>query len=278
MTTSIKHLNCVTMSPRAPGGLTPARMVAHCLLVEGPNGLSLVDTGFGTADLAEKRMGKAFIALMGAALDPAETAIAQVRAAGYDAADVTDIVVTHLDLDHAGGLGDFPSARVHVFADELAAARARKSVKEKNRYIAAQWAHQPTWVEHTVPSEAGAGDEWLGFKAVQAISEDVLLVPLVGHTHGHCGVAVRRPSGGWFLHAGDSYFSHGEKETPPTCPSGLAMFQTMVQMDKKARLANQERLRALHADHGPDSGAAEKVTIFCAHDAVEYDALADVTD
>jgi glyoxylase-like metal-dependent hydrolase (beta-lactamase superfamily II) len=276
--TSIKHLNCVTMSPRAPGAMTPDRMVAHCLLVEGPNGLTLVDTGFGTADIAEKRMGRAFIALMGAALDPAETAVAQVLAAGYQVEDVTDIVVTHLDLDHAGGLGDFPKAKVHVFADELAAATARKTVKEKNRYISAQWAHGPDWVEHTLPDQQSAGDSWLGFDSVRAVSDDVLLIPLRGHTRGHCGVAVKRPSGGWFLHAGDAYFSHGEKELPPTCPSGLSMFQTFVQIDKKARHANQDRLRTLHAEHGPDSGAAETVTIFSAHDSVEYDALAGVTD
>jgi glyoxylase-like metal-dependent hydrolase (beta-lactamase superfamily II) len=271
--TSIKHLNCVTMSPRAPGGMTPDRMVAHCLLVEGPNGLTLVDTGFGTADIAEKRMGRVFIALMGAALDPAETAVAQVKAAGYTSDDVTDIVLTHMDLDHAGGLGDFPKAKVHVFADELAAARARKTLKEKERYIEAQWAHGPDWVEHKVE-----GDSWLGFDSVKAVNDDVLLVPLRGHTRGHCGVAVKRPSGGWFLHAGDAYFNNGEKQTPPTCPSGLSMFQTMVQIDKKARHDNQDRLRSLHAEHGPESGASEVVTIFSAHDAQEYDALEGVTD
>lgn len=273
MTSGIRHLNCVTMAPRAPGGLTPPRMVAHCLLVERPDGLTLVDTGFGTEDLATKRMGKAFITLMGASLDPAETAIAQVRAAGYSAQDVTDIVVTHLDLDHAGGLGDFPGARVHVFGDELAAAKARKNLKEKNRYLPAQWAHGPNWVEHAV-----SGETWKGFEAVNAIADDVLLVPLRGHTRGHCGVAVKRPSGGWFLHAGDAYFSHGEKETPATCPGGLAFFQTAIQMDKKARHANQDRLRSLHAEHGPGSGSTDPVTVFCAHDAVEFDALADVID
>jgi glyoxylase-like metal-dependent hydrolase (beta-lactamase superfamily II) len=255
------------------GRLMPARLVAHCLLVEGAQGLTLVDTGFGTADLAEKRMGKAFIRVSGPALDPAETAVAQVRAAGYDAADVTDIVLTHMDLDHAGGIGDFPDARVHVFADELAAATARASLPEKSRYIPAQWAHGPRWVEHAVD-----GEQWLGFDAVRVLSDDVLLVPLRGHTRGHCGVAVRRPSGGWFLHAGDSYFAHGEKDTPPTCLKGLSLFQTFVQMGKQARHANADRVRSLHADHGPDSGAAEVVTVFCAHDAVEYDALVDVTD
>lgn len=278
MTSQIKHLNCASMSPRAPGGMTPDRMVCHCLLVEGPNGLTLVDSGFGTEDLAQKRMGKAFIALMGAALDPAETAIAQVRALGYAADDVTDIVLTHLDLDHAGGIGDFPNARVHVFADELDAARKRASVKEKNRYIEAQWAHGPTWVEHTVPEQQNAGESWLGFDSVTVVNDDVLLIPLRGHTRGHSGVAVKRPSGGWFLHAGDAYFNTGEKQTPPTCPSGLSLFQTMVQMDKKARHANQDRIRSLHADHGPASGSAEVVTVFSAHDALEFDALADVTD
>jgi glyoxylase-like metal-dependent hydrolase (beta-lactamase superfamily II) len=275
VTSAIRHLNCATMSiGLAMGGrVAPARLVAHCLLVEGERGLTLVDTGFGTADLAEKRMGRAFIRLAGPALDPAETAVAQVRAAGYDAGDVTDIVLTHLDLDHAGGLGDFPGARVHVFGDELAAATARATLPEKNRYLPAQWAHGPRWIEHDV-----AGDGWCGFEAVQVLSDDVLLVPLRGHTRGHCGVAVRRPSGGWFLHAGDGYFHHGEKEAPPTCPKGLSAFQALVQMDRRARHANADRIRSLHAEHGPDSGSADPVTVFSAHDAVEYDALADVTD
>ncbi|WP_310961720.1 MBL fold metallo-hydrolase [Nocardioides terrisoli] len=277
MSTAVHHLNCATMAPAlaAGGRVTPVRMVAHCLLVEAPDRLVLVDTGFGTADLASprKRMGLGFVSAMRPALDPAETAVSQVRGLGHDPADVTDIVLTHLDLDHAGGLGDFPAARVHVYADELAAARARRTLNEKGRYVPAQWAHGPRWTTH-----AAAGEEWLGFAAVTALADDVLLVPLHGHTRGHCGVAVRRPSGGWFLHAGDSYFFHDEVRTPPACPSGLRIFQSLMQMDGKARVANQERLRHLHADHGPGSGAAEVVTVFSAHDATEYDALAGGTD
>ncbi|RYE75828.1 MAG: MBL fold metallo-hydrolase, partial [Myxococcales bacterium] len=246
MTNAVHHLNCATMAPRLAfgGRVTPERMVAHVLLIEGDQGLTLVDSGFGTEDIRTRRMGRGFITMMGAALDPAETAVAQVRALGHDPADVTDIVLTHLDLDHAGGIGDFPQARVHVFADELAAATQRMSVKEKNRYIPGQWSHGPQWEEHQA-----SGEEWLGFSSVKVIGEDVLMIPLVGHTRGHGGVGVRRPDGTWLLHAGDSYFSAGEKQTPPTCPSGLAAFQNFVQMDKKARHENQDRLRALHADH-----------------------------
>ena len=97
--------------------------------------------------------------------------------------------------------------------------------------------------------------------------DEVLLVPLLGHTRGHCGVAVRRPAG-WLLHAGDSYFFHGEKETPPSYSKGLSAFQSFTQRDKNQRLVNQERLRSLRVDHG------DEVTMFSAHVASEFDELA----
>ena len=268
--TKVHHLNCATMAPTGGfgGRLAPARLVAHCLLIEGDRGLTLVDTGLGTADLAApaKRLTLPFVKLTRPALDPAETAVSQVRGLGFDAADVSDVVLTHLDLDHVGGIGDFPRASIHVYADELAAAQ-HPAMAERGRYRQVQWAHHPSWVEH-----ASAGEDWFGFSAVTLLSDEVLMVPLTGHTRGHCGVAVRRPSGGWFLHAGDSYFFGGEKQTPPAYSTGLSLFQTLVQRDKAARLGNQERLRTLNTDHG------DEVTMFCAHDAAEFDALADSTD
>ena len=70
---AIRHLNCASMNP-----LGSPRMVAHCLLVERPEGLLLVDTGFGAADCADpKRLGQPFRAAVRPVLDPAETAIAR---------------------------------------------------------------------------------------------------------------------------------------------------------------------------------------------------------
>jgi glyoxylase-like metal-dependent hydrolase (beta-lactamase superfamily II) len=262
---TVHHLNCATLHPVGGRGdrLLPSRLVAHCLLVERPEGLLLVDTGFGTADVADPgRLGRPFRALIGPVLSGSETARAQLVALGYDIADVTDIVLTHLDLDHAGGIGDFPRARVHVHADELDAA-LRPALRERARYIAAQWAHGPRWEPHRVD-----GDQWLGFDSVAVLGDDVLMVPLRGHTRGHCGVAVRATDDRWLLHAGDSYFYRGEKETPPSCPAGLRAFQTFMQVDGSARRHNQERLRSLQAEHGAT------VTVFSAHDAGEFDALA----
>ena len=261
----IHHLNCATFRPLGAigGRLAPPRLVAHCVLVERADGLTLVDTGFGHDDIADpNRLGRPLLTVLRPALDPAETALAQVEALGHRADDVTDIVLTHLDLDHAGGLADFPGARVHVWGAELDAAQ-HPTRRERPRYIAAQWRHGPAWVRHEA-----AGDDWLGFEAVTVISDDVLLVPLHGHTRGHSGVAVRRPPGGWLLHAGDAYFDAREIDSPPAARPGIALYERLVAVDDRRRRDNQARLRELH------SNRSAEVTIFSAHDPDEYAALA----
>ncbi len=104
------------------------------------------------------------------------------------------------------------------------------------------------------------------------VDEDLLLVPLHGHSRGHSAVAVRRPGGGdrgdsgSLLHAGDAYFFHGDKETPRSCPPALKVFQRALAAEDRTRADNLARLHSLHAEH-------PEVTIFCAHSKQEYDAL-----
>ncbi|RKH37160.1 MBL fold metallo-hydrolase [Corallococcus sicarius] len=268
----IHHLNCGTLCPASArfvvgaGGLFErARLVCHCLLLETSQGLVLVDTGLGTRDLrdAKGRLGQRFVARNAPRLDPAETALAQVERLGFRREDVRHIVPTHLDLDHVGGLDDFPEAQVHVLRDEHAAAMVPPGPKEKLGYKPVQWAHGPKWNRYAVD-----GERWFGFEAVRVIpglDAEVLLVPLVGHTAGHCGIAVKGP-GGWMLHAGDAYFNHREVDpVAPRSPWGTALFQRLKSVDNVARLANQERLRGLVRTHG------NEVTVFSAHCAVEFD-------
>src|SRR5512147_3130678 len=110
---AVHHLNCATMCPVAGflfggNGFGRGKMVAHCLLVETErDGLVLIDTGFGTRDIEGKtNISRMFKTLCGPTLSRSETALAQVEALGFTPADVKHIVVTHLDLDHAGGLCD----------------------------------------------------------------------------------------------------------------------------------------------------------------------------
>jgi glyoxylase-like metal-dependent hydrolase (beta-lactamase superfamily II) len=261
----IHHLGCGTLCPRGARLLTDgeSRFVCHCLLIEGADGLVLVDTGFGLDDARTPRqLGRVFNAVLRPRLDAAEAAISQVRELGFDPGDVRHIVTTHLDLDHAGGLPDFPDAEVHVLAPELKAA-LNPGWRERPRYIAAHWRHGPRWVEH----ETG-GDEWFGFESVRVVPSsdaEILLVPLIGHSRGHSGVAVKRGDG-WLLHCGDSFFHHGEIATPPRVPKGIAAFAAFDEVDRAARRGNVERLRELAARHGGE------VELICAHDSQYLDA------
>lgn len=223
-----------------------ARIVCHCWLIEGRKGLTLVDTGLGTAQVKGMVMATNK-ALMRPALQLEETALAQIAALGFKASDVRDIVLTHLDFDHAGALADFPGATVHVNAPELAAAQTPLTFIEKQRYEARLWSHKPKWQPHRT-----GGECWNGFEAVRALGEgddEILLVPLVGHTRGHTGVAVRENSG-WRLHCGDAYFFHTEVASPPHSPWGLGVFQNLLSIDNTARKTNQARLAALNAQGG----------------------------
>jgi glyoxylase-like metal-dependent hydrolase (beta-lactamase superfamily II) len=262
---AIHHLNCGTMCPRGArllagdgGLLASARLVCHCLLVEGAEGLVLIDTGFGLDDTRNPRqLGRPFTTVVRPRVDPAETAISQIRGLGFEPTDVRHVVTTHLDLDHAGGLPDFPGAEVHLLGRELEAGM-NPGWRERPRYVAAHWAHGPRWVQH----EAG-GDQWFGFDSVKILpgsDAEILLIPLPGHTLGHTGVALKQAHG-WLLHCGDAYFHHGEVQTPAHCPPGLRAFQALNQVDGAARRQNRERLRELVASHGQD------VELICSHDA-----------
>jgi glyoxylase-like metal-dependent hydrolase (beta-lactamase superfamily II) len=272
MTTSpraIHHLNCATMCPRGArllvgeGSLmASARLVAHCLLIEGAEELVLVDTGFGLDDVRKPRqLGAVFTAVVRPQLDAAQTAVHQIRELGFQPGDVRHILTTHLDLDHAGGLPDFPDAEVHLLGRELEAAMSPRR-QERSRYIAAHWAHGPRWVEH----EAG-GEQWFGFDSVRVLpgsDAEVLLIPLPGHSFGHTGVAVRQADG-WLLHCGDAYFHRGEVQTPPHCPPGLRLVEAFDQADGSARRQNLERLRELAQRH------SDEVELICSHDAPTFD-------
>jgi glyoxylase-like metal-dependent hydrolase (beta-lactamase superfamily II) len=261
---AIHHLNCGTMCPRGArllkgeGGLFERTIsVCHCLLIEGADGLVLVDTGFGRGDVANPgQLGRFFNTAVSPQLSAGETAYAQLPALGFEPGDVRHIVTTHLDLDHSGGLPDFPDAEVHVLGRELTAA-LNPDWRARTRYIPQHWQHGPKWVEH----EAG-GEEWMGFGAVRILpgsGGEILLIPLPGHTLGHTGVAIRRGDR-WLLHCGDAFFFHGEVETPPHCPPGLRFFQNINQTDGAQRRENQERLRELAARHG------DQVELICSHD------------
>jgi glyoxylase-like metal-dependent hydrolase (beta-lactamase superfamily II) len=263
----IHHLNCGSMCPYGgrivAGTAGRAQIVCHTLLIEAGDSLVLVDTGLGVEDMEHRhrRLGVPFTVGFRVQGNIDDTAIHQIRALGLDPADVRHIVTTHLDLDHAGGLPDFPEAEVHVFEREHEAA-VDPSLRDRMRYPSCHFDHGPNWSTH-----GAGGDSWFGFESTRilpGLDPEILMIPLPGHSRGHTAVAVRDGEG-WLLHCGDAYFHRNEMSMPPSCPPGLRIFQRLMAADEDARQRNQERLRELARDHG------EEVRLFCAHDHLELE-------
>ncbi len=252
----IHHLNCGTLN------LGGAHFVCNVLLVEASDGLVLIDTGFGVGDIARPaRLGEQFLQNARPKLDPAETAVAQIKSLGHRPEDVRHILMTHLDRDHAGGVGDFPGAFVHAHDDELRCALDGAPGVRVGRYVSEQWSPDTKWRRYEPTSET-----WFGGARMRARIDglDIVVIPTPGHTPGHCAIAVETGSG-WLVHAGDTHYHHLQRRLPPQSPSAaLDAFQKSTDSDTPAREASQLSICRLAAEHAD-------IDVVCTHDPFDFE-------
>ncbi|MBW9055588.1 MBL fold metallo-hydrolase [Rhizobium mesosinicum] len=254
-TVSISHATFGLMGPLTH---TPTRsMTIHCVIFQIGERVILLDTGFGTREMLDPNglLGQDALFKLGIVVDIRLTALERLKARGIRPEQVSDIILTHLDNDHAGGLYDFPDATVHLASEEL---DAFDGLKPRGPYRPYQISHRTKFQTYE-PSD----ETWFGLAARSLNLPGVLdakLIPLPGHTEGHCGVAFRDGQK-WCLHAGDAYFDRTINflTPPPGLPLEIA-FQTSAG-DREASIA---KLKQLREENG------QQVDIFCTHDQSEY--------
>lgn len=248
--TTVHHINCGSLhAPPYP------KAVCHCLLLEDKNGLALVDTGIGLREVRQpvERLGRQLIDMAGFLFHEDDTAVRQVEALGFGAEDVTHAVLTHCDPDHAGGLVDFPQVRVHLGEEEHTSV-----AKGHFRYVPLQFAHGPRWDIHPKSTR-----RWFGLEARPVdlgFESEVLLIPLFGHTLGHCGVAIRQGDR-WALHVGDAYYLRVELTSDD---DPVSLLTSRRADDDGKRRESLEHLRRLARDH------RDAIDMFGYHDPAEF--------
>ncbi len=151
----------------------PYEFPALCYIVEHPDGHIAIDTGL-TSKVRTPRMARRFVPT---AIAGSEDEVGpQMRAKGLDPADVRLVVVSHLDWDHVGGVGHFPSAEVLVHRPEFEFA---STFQGKMRYQPKLW---PSTFDPTLydldPEPHGPFPQ----SKVLTDSGDIRLVPIPGHS------------------------------------------------------------------------------------------------
>ena len=195
---SIHVLNCFTCNARYPSNLKTGMV---CLLIDTNQGLTLVDTGLGLEDYVNPSwMTSLFRVITILPFDPAEAAFNQIKKMGCDPKDVKNIILTHMHFDHCSGLADFPNAKVHVHRIEYEAFTEEKIRQfTEFAYIPRYIAHKPEFVLYDK-----IDTKWYEFDAIHLPFEpEMYLIPLFGHSRGHCGLAIKTATG-WMFHAADA--------------------------------------------------------------------------
>lgn len=256
----VYHLNCGSFRPWR--GMT---LVTHVLVCEMEHGLILVDVGLGTDDIHSPnfRLGRS-PRLAGAGLDISETALRQIERLGFAGSDVTDVVATHLDYDHIGGLADFPDATLHTTSIELD--EARKPLHTRGGEVRYRPAHTAAIRKLRTYRTTDTTILGLGASELEGIP-DVFLVPTPGHTLGHAAVALFDPGKGWLVHAGDAFMDRSSlspRSSISLSSRSIRCIELLMATDRKLVRANHAQLAGL---------AETGVRVFCSHDSAQFEAL-----
>lgn len=219
------------------------RFQAVFLAIAHPRlGWVLVDTGYGSRFKdATRRFPHRFYRWATPATCPLGTA-EQLRLAGIEPEAVRHVIMTHFHADHAGGLADFPHARVHYHEGALSTLQSLSPLRQVRAAFLPEL--MPTGFAQQsdpVAAAAFAHDEKTGLRTLDLFQDGTVhLVDLPGHAPGHLGVLLEtspRP----LLYAADAYWLRTQL-TEGVTPLALAM---AMQWSPPDYLETITRLRVL---------------------------------
>jgi N-acyl homoserine lactone hydrolase len=175
-------------------------------LVEHPGaGPVLIDTGLHPSVAVNPRqnLGRLMGSLLkGLRMEPEQAVSAQLREQGVPAREVKVVVMTHLHLDHASAISEFPEATFVVSRAEWEAATSRG---QRHGYVTRQFDHAFDY--RLLDFDGPETESFSGFGRSFDLFGDgsVRCVYTPGHTLGHLSVVLRL-RGREVLLAGDAIY------------------------------------------------------------------------
>jgi N-acyl homoserine lactone hydrolase len=185
------------------------RVPVPAFLVEHPGaGHLLIDTGFHPSVAAKPtaNLGRlAQFTFRDIEMTPDQAASAQLRERGIASNAIKFVVMTHLHIDHASAMSEFPNATFAFSAREWEAATDQRNWQ--HGYRTRQFDHAFDYRTLDFEGEAATESYATFGRSVDLLGDgSIRLVYTPGHTHGHVSVVLRL-EGREALVAGDAIYT-----------------------------------------------------------------------
>jgi N-acyl homoserine lactone hydrolase len=162
------------------------RSPVYAWAIENPEGVIVVDTGAAAHLKSLPRWHPYFRFAVRFDIEPEQEVGPQLRGLGIGARDVKTVVLTHLHIDHDGGLAHFPHSRILASAGEIA--RTSGIAGAMLGYLPKRW---PKWFAPEPLAWQPTACGPFASSAPISAAGDVIAVPTPGHTPNHLSVVVR---------------------------------------------------------------------------------------
>ena len=154
--------------------------------IEHREGVIVVDTGAAAHLKSLPRWHPYFRFGVRFDIEPEQEIGPQLRRLGVGVSEVKTVVLTHLHIDHDGGLAHFPQSRIVASGGELARASGFRGALLG--YLPKRW---PTWFDPKPIVWRSLTYGPFAQSAPLTAAGDVVAVPAPGHTPSHLSVIVR---------------------------------------------------------------------------------------